>query len=226
MNNKLPIDPRTAILLLLAANVVSFLQGSLFIEIPFILFLCVILLMCDCRKAVFKWCATYIGVILCQYILFPLTSKVFLTSYSIIFVYLRKILPCLMVGTIIVKKLKLSYIKFGLERWNFPRRVIIPMLITVRYIPSIIEERKHIKDAMKIRDIKGFSKIEYTLVPLIMSAINTSDELSAAAVTRGIENPCQKTSIIDIKMKTFDYTALTISFIFMSLSIYSSSQVI
>ena len=79
---------------------------------------------------------------------------------------------------------------------------------------------------MKIRDIKGFSKIEYTLVPLIMSAINTSDELSAAAVTRGIENPCQKTSIIDIKMKTFDYTALTISFIFMSLSIYSSSQVI
>lgn len=224
MDYKLPIDPRTAILILLSANVVSFVQRSLFIEMTFIVFLLIILWMCDCKKAVLKWCTFYIGIIAFQYIIFPLTTEVFLTSYFVLFVYLRKILPCLIVGTILVKKLELSHIKQGLERWYIPQSVIIPMLITVRYIPTIIEERRYIRDAMRIRDIKGFSKIEYTIIPLVMSAINASDELSAAAVTRGIENPCKKTSIIDIYMKTFDYVILLLCIVFVALAIYSRSQ--
>ncbi len=221
MDKNISIDPRSAILLLLSANIVSFIQCSLYIEVAFIIFLCIVLWLCDCRRAVFKWCLFCIGIIICQYLLYPLTHKIFVTGYSVAFVYARKILPCLMVGTIIVKKLKLSYIKAALEKWRIPQSIIIPLLITVRYIPSMIEESSHIRNAIKLRCINGFKKVEYTLIPLIMSAINTSEELSAAAVTRGIENPCRKISIINLRMKVFDYIILFTAFVFVVLSILS-----
>jgi len=41
---------------------------------------------------------------------------------------------------------------------------------------------------MKLRNIHGVQKIECLLVPIMISATTTAEELSAAAVTRGIEN--------------------------------------
>ena len=56
----------------------------------------------------------------------------------------------------------------------------------------------------------GLEKVEATLVPLMISATNTAEELSAAAVTRGIENPAKKTSLIQLKMHLFDWIVLTV----------------
>ena len=44
-----------------------------------------------------------------------------------------------------------------------------------------------------------------TVVPLIVSAVNTSDEIAAAAVARGIENPGKKTSEITLHMGISDW---------------------
>ena len=45
-------------------------------------------------------------------------------------------------------------------------------------------------------DIRGFARLECTVMPLMVSATETAEELSAAAVTRGIENPARKTSAV------------------------------
>lgn len=42
----------------------------------------------------------------------------------------------------------------------------------------------------------------------MMSAVNTSDEIAAAAVARGIENPCKKTSVIKIHMVESDWIVM------------------
>ena len=42
----------------------------------------------------------------------------------------------------------------------------------------------------------------------MMSAVNTSDEIAAAAVARGIENPCKKTSVIKIHMVVSDWIVM------------------
>ena len=49
---------------------------------------------------------------------------------------------------------------------------------------------------MKLRDIRGLARLECTVMPLMVSATETAEELSAAAVTRGIENPARKTSAV------------------------------
>ena len=52
--------------------------------------------------------------------------------------------------------------------------------------------------------------MECTVVPLIVSAVNTSDEIAAAAVARGIENPGKKTNEITLHMGISDWLIMTL----------------
>lgn len=79
------------------------------------------------------------------------------------------------------------------------------MSTTLRYFPAIREEFIHIRAAMKLQNIPWPSRLECTIVPLMMSAVNTSDEIAAAAVARGIENPGKKTSMITLHMSLSDW---------------------
>lgn len=74
--------------------------------------------------------------------------------------------------------------------------------VTLRYFPAIVEEWSHIREAMRLRPIASRQKsipkkiavnVECYLVPLFIAASKTADELAAAALTRGIENPTQRT---------------------------------
>uniref|UniRef100_UPI00056B40C9 energy-coupling factor transporter transmembrane component T n=1 Tax=Ruminococcus flavefaciens TaxID=1265 RepID=UPI00056B40C9 len=47
--------------------------------------------------------------------------------------------------------------------------------------------------------------IEYRLIPLLFSCVNIGDELSAAAVTRGLGGKVKRTSVQELKMKAADY---------------------
>ncbi|MCG8499990.1 MAG: energy-coupling factor transporter transmembrane protein EcfT, partial [Firmicutes bacterium] len=58
--------------------------------------------------------------------------------------------------------------------------------------------------------INGIEKIECLVVPLIISAAGTAEELAAAAVTRGIDNPVKKTSAVDIRFSFIDYISLAV----------------
>ena len=58
---------------------------------------------------------------------------------------------------------------------------------------------------MKLRNIRGLDRLECTVMPLMVSATETAEELSAAAVTRGIENPARKTSAVSLRLSPLDF---------------------
>ena len=80
--------------------------------------------------------------------------------------------------------------------------------VTLRYFPAIREEVGYIRDAMKLRDIRGLARLECTVMPLMVSATETAEELSAAAVTRGIENPARKTSAVSLRISPLDFLGM------------------
>ncbi|MCT4543194.1 MAG: energy-coupling factor transporter transmembrane protein EcfT [Vallitalea sp.] len=216
-----PMDARSTLLILLLANVIAFTQQLIWIEIGFLVSLAIILVLCDLKKQAMKWCIVFLIIVTVQYTLFPNINNTMITYFSVSFIYMRKMLPCLMVGTIIVKKIKMQYLILALRKFHFPQAVLIPLSVTIRYIPSIREEYRHIQDAMKLRNIRGLKRIECVIVPIMISATNTSDELSAAAVTRGIENPGVKTSSVNMSFHLLDYISIAVSVSFAILAILS-----
>lgn len=213
--NAIRLDPRTELLLLLSANVVAFTYSAPWIEFALIAALSVLLTCCGCGKTAMKWILFFGALVVIQYIIIPILPKVLVIMFSILTVYVRKLFPCFIIGSLIIKTTPVRYLIIALSKWHIPQKIIIPLSITLRYFPAIKEEYRYINDAMKMKKIKGgLKKLECTVVPLLMSATGTADELSAAAVTRGIENPEPKTCIVDLRFHVMDYMCLIIGCLF------------
>ena len=52
--------------------------------------------------------------------------------------------------------------------------------------------------------------IEYRIIPLLFSCVSIGDELSAAAITRGLGAPVTRSNICEIGFKKFDYVAFVV----------------
>ncbi|WP_304942096.1 energy-coupling factor transporter transmembrane component T [Vallitalea guaymasensis] len=206
----LVFDPRAEIIFLILANIAAFTQRSIYVEVGLIALLIIMLVYAKCYKASVKWIILFGITLMLQYYILPYGPKFIRDTFSFLVYYVRKIFPCLIVGTLIVKTTEVRYFVLALRKWHLPEQIIIPLSVTMRYFPSIKEETGHIRDAMKLRKVKGVAKFECYLVPLMISATNTAEELSAAAVTRGIENPVRKTSVVNIHFHIQDYICLAL----------------
>lgn len=217
--NTLKFDPRTELLLLLLANVVAFTQHSVWVEITWVILLLLLIIACGCKKTAGKLAIVFGMCLFLQYYIFPNGPKILASSFTILVSYARKIFPCLIVGTLILQKTPVRELMVALRKCHIPQGLIIPLSVTIRYFPALKEEVGYIKDAMKLRNIHGMQKMECLLVPIMISATTTAEELSAAAVTRGIENPAHKTSMLVMKFGIQDYLCLAFGVMFCMISI-------
>lgn len=215
----LRFDPRTSLLLLVLANIVAFTQDNLWVEIIWVVLLLALIVACGCGRSAVKLAIAFGICLALQYYILPNGPKILASSFTIIVSYARKIFPCLIIGAMILQKTSVRELIVALRKWHIPQSLIIPLSVTVRYFPALKEETSYICDAMKLRNIHGVQKIECLLVLVMISATTTAEELSAAAVTRGIENPAPKTSMIDMKFGVQDFLCLVVSVVFCVISI-------
>lgn len=207
----LAIDPRTGLLMIVLANVISFSQNSLWIEFGFIGCLTILFFICGKIKGGLKWAIIYVAVYLIQCYVLPISPKIIAVAFTIFLSITRRIFPCLMVGGLIITTISLRYFIVGLRKLRFPNKLIITIAITLRYFPAIREEIGYIRDAMKLRKVRGLQKVEAVVVPLMICASNTAEELSAAAVTRGIDNPAKKTTTVKLKFGVIDLFSVVVA---------------
>ena len=104
-----------------------------------------------------------------------------------------------------------------MQRLNLPEAFIIPFSVMFRFFPTISEEAGSIGNAMRMRGITGknFFKnpqavLEYRIVPLMMSVVTIGNDLSAAALTRGLGNGKKRTSICKIGFHWKDFALMII----------------
>lgn len=210
------IDPRTGLCLLVIANLIAFSQKSFYVEAGWIAALTVLLIVCGCSKTGLKWIAGFGLLLVFQYAILPVSPKLIATSIAIFANYARWMFPCVMIGHLMVKTISLRKFIVGLRKLHVPQKLIIPISVTLRYFPAIREETGYIRDAMRLRNIRGVEKAEAMVVPLMISATETAEELSAAAVTRGIEDPAPKTSTVRLSMGILDWGCLAVGAGFMA----------
>ncbi len=220
------IDARTIILLLVLSNIITFTQNNYYIEIILWIFLFTLLSLCGCIKQATKWIGILLATVFIQTYLLPLATFNFASGFFIMFSFARKIIPCIMIGSLIINKIPSQYLILALRKFKLPNFILIPLSVTIRYIPSLKQEYSCVKDSIKLRNIPKSKQIESIMVSLIINATRTADELSAAAVTRGIENPCKKTSVFDMNMQISDTIIISIALTLVLLSILSRGTIL
>ena len=209
-----PLDPRTKILILLCANIViiggGFSGVAGIIRLLFAAFPLFLLLMEQKWKAAALY-AAFIGTAMtCEMVLLHRTSGVLNLMLVIFSGLFSRFVPGLVMGFYVVTTTKISELIAAMERLRFPTALIIPFAVMMRFFPTVREESAAIGDAMKMRGIRmgggnAVSVLEYRVVPLLISTVKIGEELSAAALTRGLGGPAKRTNICTIGFRPRDW---------------------
>ena len=118
--------------------------------------------------------------------------------------------PGIMTGAYLVASTSVSEFLASMERMHISEKIVIPLSVIFRFIPTIKEEYLAIQDAMKMRGIRAgkgspLLLLEYRLIPLMVSVVKIGDELSAAALTRGLGAPVKRTNVCEIGFHWQDF---------------------
>ena len=105
-----------------------------------------------------------------------------------------------------------------LSKIHTPTPVILGLLVIFRFFPTIKTELKGIRQSMKNRRLTEPVQVlrhpavtcEYVLVPLLLRCLQTADQLSVSAITRGAQAPGIRGSYYAKKMHGADFLWLGI----------------
>ena len=195
-------DLRTKFMLILVVNLFLLLSHSVIFELVLV-FGCLLLITIDGQaKSAFHFLIVFLIMLGIDQLLTPYINGFFFTLVSFITVALRKFLPCFILGKWILTKTEVSEFVAVMWKLRLPQTAIIPLSVVFRYFPTIKEEWASIRAAMKMRGIHV--SLEHIMVPLLMSAVNVSEELSAAALCRGLDSPEPHTSLVQVRLRFSD----------------------
>ncbi len=203
----LQLDPRTKLLLLFMITTLMFStsnEGVMNYVKPMLSILPFALLLSE-RK--WKTAAKYLVLYIVCFALERLALTRLSGMVSFLLLALTSIMtrfaPGIMAGAYLVASTSVSEFIAAMERMHLSEKIVIPMSVIFRFLPTMKEEYQAISDAMRMRGIRFGGKspllmIEYRLVPFMVSVIKIGDELSAAALTRGLGAPVRRTNICRI----------------------------
>ncbi len=193
------LDPRTKLFLLLMTNVFMFLHSRPTCELALVGLIAVCYLPSGHLRAALRWIAVYLVLFAIDHGVTPMIEPGgalaivagFVTSF-------RFMTPCMMAGAFAFTTTRPSELVAAMRRMRVPERWTIPVVVVMRYFPTLRRQCRDILDAMSLRGIAVTpaamlrhpgATVEHVLVPVLASATMTSDDLAVAAITKGIENP-------------------------------------
>jgi len=128
---------------------------------------------------------------------------------------LTRFLPSIITGAYVVSTTTVSEFSAAMRRMHISERMVIPLSVMFRFFPTIGDEFAHINAAMRMRGVSlgggnAGKMVEYRLVPLLFCSVKIGEELSAAALTRGLSADVKRTNVCEIGFHVQDAVILVL----------------
>lgn len=208
------MDPRAKLYLLLANLMLFFHVGTGVEAVATGLFLLLFFLSGHTRTGI-RLSVVYFGLLAIDLFVVPLAGEgILLNLLSLVSVGIRMMLPCIITGAYAFSTTTVGELTSALRRMHVPESVIIPCAVVVRFFPTVQEDYHQIHNAMALRGIaegKGalllhpMQSLEYILMPLLMNGNNVAQDLSVAALTKGIGLPGTHTCMTELHLTVWDF---------------------
>lgn len=218
-NRGIVLDPRTKMLLLFTMSVfvLGYSGGEIlqFFTPCFCILPAVFLLTGRKYRTAFEYILIYSASYLAYMFWGNKTSGILNFLLLGICGILARFLPCMMMGAYMISTTTVSEFTAAMQRMHLSDKIVIPLSVMFRFFPTVFDEFASINAAMKMRDIRiggrNFSKMfEYRIVPLMTCCVKIGEELSAAALTRGLGGTVHRTNICKIGFHIQDILVILI----------------
>lgn len=212
-------DPRTKLLILAITGITVFLNENLYLEAGFVILPILLLVGSGHLRPALKGGAIFLFLVFVQFRIVPELPVSIGGIFFMFAVYIRKLIPCFLLGSYLIATTRVSTFLAAIGRLRLPKGLVIALSVTLRYFPTMKEEWGLIKDAMSLRGISvsfprsllhPFKTMEYVYVPMLVSASKISDEITQAAVTRGIDHVERRTCLEAVRFCASDVVLIAI----------------
>jgi energy-coupling factor transport system permease protein len=219
----LHLDPRPKLLLLFSGGVIAVNCYQTGPMIGYTAVLCVIAALCGLRAFAVKAFALYAVV---MFLRDEITASAVAAPDRAVIPLLGGLCALILFGfpmivgfVLIIKTTRISQFLAAFQRMRLPTAVIIPVAVFFRFIPTVQEEWAGIRKAMAFRGIsmspaavvrRPLETVERMLIPLLFSTISVMDELSAAALARGLDGDKRRTYHQDVRLRWPDHGVMAL----------------
>ena len=213
------LDPRTKLFMLVTITTLMFStsnEGIMNVVKPILSLIPFALILSERRfKTAGKYALLYVACFILERLALNVWSGMLSFMVLAVSSIMTRFAPGIMTGAYLISSTSVSEFIGAMERMHITEKIIIPLSVIFRFFPTIGEEYQAIRDAMKMRNIRfggrnPFLMIEYRLIPLMVSVVKISDELSAAALTRGLGAPVRRTNVCEIGFHVQDIIAIVL----------------
>lgn len=209
---KITIHPLTKIAIILVSGAMIVVNIPVILEVLFIVLIGLLMIHDKKYEQGLKMILFFLFFLWMDGVDLDFLGKVGAGIHSLCFMARRFLLP-VMAAKYANDSTPTGVLMAALEKIKLPKQVIIPLAVMFRFFPTLREEFKNIKNAMKMRGIALNAKnmvlspltcMEYVLVPMLASSSKIGDELAAAAHTKGVEDPCPKIRYKSVNFSVWD----------------------
>lgn len=212
VKHRFRLDPRTKLYLLMAISILAMVgyRGPILLMKPYFILLPFLLLALNGKTAnAVKYLAVYLLAVYWEAWLFFLPSTGFLKDIiRLVMIIIVSFMPCMIAGVYAIQTTRVSEFIAAMQKLHLSLKIIIPFVVLFRFFPTVAEEYKSIRDAMRMRAITlksgPVAMMEYRLVPLMISLVKIGDDLSAAAATRALSTRGERTNLCQLHLGIWD----------------------
>lgn len=211
---KISLDPRTKIFMIFAVSFIVMVNAVTPLEwgIRIIITLIPIILMITEGKfaSAFRFSVLYAAALLLLKFFISSESTGLISAILVGYCgIVAQFMPAMITAWYVIRTTKIGEFMSAMQKMHVPDGISVSLAVVMRFFPTIKEEYGSICDAMKMRGItfgggKVTKMIEYRMIPLLFSCVSIGEELSSAAVTRGLGAPVKRTSAYELRMKSSD----------------------
>ena len=211
----LKLDPRTKLFMIFVVSAVVMMSATTpilwAVRIAMTMVPITLLILEKHYASAFRFLILYIIALFLTFRFLSEQSKGFLMAFLVGYCsIIVQFMPAMITAWYVVRTTKIGEFVSAMQKMHIPDGLTISLAVVMRFFPTIKEEYASIRDAMKMRGImlgggNAVRMIEYRMIPLLFSCVNIGDELSAAAITRGLGGKVKRTSVETLKMGLADH---------------------
>lgn len=213
------LDPRTKIVLLFAVSTVLLLGGNgpamFAVRITMLLFPFALLAVSGRVRVAVLMLTAYLGTYALAVFATPALSGVANAFVVASATVVSRFVPTLALAYFVFTTTTVSEFMAAMARMRMPDWITIPLSVLFRFFPTLGEETRAIGAAMRMRGISplrnGVAYVECALVPLMSCAVSIGEDLSAAALARGLGGPVKRTNVCTIGLGATDVVVIAVS---------------
>ena len=215
----LRVDPRTKFFLLVFVGIFAFAFPPMYFEVSVVTALSLLLALNGQLRSALKSFLLFFLLLTIDIWLAPILPN---SIEPVLFATMRLariFIPLWLVGLLLIRTTTVTEFIAAFRKMHLPDAFIIPFSVMFRFIPTVSEEWKSIRNAMRFRGIgasfknvltKPMKTLEYILIPLLMSTATIAGELAAASLARGLDSEGERSCIVNVSFGAADFVIVLV----------------